>query len=31
MTTTNGVQIIAIEEHYNDSELAALFEGRRNR
>ncbi len=28
MTTTNGVQIIAIEEHYNDSELAALFEGR---
>ncbi len=28
MATTNDVQVIAIEEHYNDSELAALFEGR---
>jgi len=28
MATTNDVQVIAIEEHYNDPELAALFEGR---
>ncbi len=28
MATSNGVQVIAIEEHYNDSELSALFEGR---
>ena len=28
MATTSGVQVIAIEEHYNDPELAGLFEGR---
>jgi 2,3-dihydroxybenzoate decarboxylase len=28
MATSNGVQVIAIEEHYNDPELAPLFEGR---
>ena len=28
MATTNDVQVIAIEEHYNDPELAGLFEGR---
>jgi 2,3-dihydroxybenzoate decarboxylase len=28
MATTNDVQVIAIEEHYNDSELSSLFEGR---
>ena len=28
MATTNDVEVIAIEEHYNDPELSALFEGR---
>ena len=28
MATSNDVQVIAIEEHYNDPELTALFEGR---
>ena len=31
MATSNDVQVIAIEEHYNDPELSEYFEGRDRR